>query len=84
MKQGHVVSRLKTAWCFLGENGSGEIKENSARSEERRKDLSVNRRDNGVIVYRQDTIEAFLLTPLSINATQEEKKISLLWTVWQT
>lgn len=49
MKQDHVVSWLKTAWCFLGWNGSGEIKENSARSEERRKDLSVSRRDNGVL-----------------------------------
>lgn len=49
MKQGHVVSQCKAAWCFLVWNGSGEIKENFAKWEERRKHLSLNRRDNGIL-----------------------------------
>jgi DNA-directed RNA polymerase beta' subunit len=47
VKQEHVVSRCKIAWCFSGLNGSGKVKENLARSEERRKDLSL--RDNCVL-----------------------------------
>lgn len=49
MKQDHVVSQCKNTWCFLVWNDSGEIKENCARSIERRKDLSLSRGDNCIL-----------------------------------